>query len=744
MSVKQPTASVDGSGNRFGTFSGVFTPSILTIFGLIMFMRANQVIGVSGIRASMIILTMASGITFLTGLSIGGISSNTPIKGGGAYFLISRVLGPGFGTAIGLALFLAQALSVPFYILGFIESVVATFPLLESAFLPLCLAVLGVLFIMAWIGAGWVIKLQYGILAILACAIIAFLAGAALNFDPAYFRANLSDNFDAQRGFWKMFALYFPAVTGIMAGVNMSGDLKNPGRSIPLGTLAAVIVGYLVYAAQILLCGGMAAREELIATPYLLLVNNALFGFGWLVTAGVFMATISSAIGSNLGAPRVLQAVGRDRALRILAPFARGTACGDEPRRALIATLLLGAGTLLLFGRGGAGAGLNMVAEIVTMVFLYTYGMTNLAAFVERFGGNPSFRPRFRFFHWSTALAGAIACVWVAFMINFIAALLALVFIAVLFVLVQRREMTAAYGDARRGFVYAQVSNNLAKLASMPIHPKNWRPTILVLSGNPHQRAALVLHARWLGQKSGIVSLLNVVVGRRETQMHEYEQAVRQLDQFRQEHDRTIFPEVVLVNDFDTDLAVILQSYSIGPIKPNIVLMGWPQNAQRLAPYFRHLQTIMDFGKSIVIYIAGQDAQDRQPQRIDIWWKGRRNGSLMIILAHLLTLNSVWCRCRLRLLRQVATPEDVAEDKQEMEWILHEARIQGDIQVAVSSEPFRQVLKKYSTDADLLILGLERLDENAQQAYFTNTEELLKQMPSAMLVYSSGEADLMA
>ena len=158
--------------HQFGTFAGVFTPSILTIFGLIMFMRCNFVVGQAGILHSLAILFLCSGITLLTALSLAAISTNTPVAGGGAYFLISRVLGPGFGSAIGIALFLAQALSVPFYILGFVEALIRTFPTLEVFFLPLCLLTLVILFAVAWIGADWALKLQFIVLAVLCIGIL--------------------------------------------------------------------------------------------------------------------------------------------------------------------------------------------------------------------------------------------------------------------------------------------------------------------------------------------------------------------------------------------------------------------------------------------------------------------------------------------------------------------------------------------------------------------------------------------
>ncbi|MHC4915182.1 MAG: amino acid permease, partial [Planctomycetota bacterium] len=316
-------------GNRFGTFGGVFTPSILTILGVIMFMRANFVVGHGGIRNAVLILLIAKSITLLTALSASAIGTNMRVRGGGAYYLISRVLGPEFGGAIGIALFCALALSVPFYILGFTEALVRSVPVLEPHFSLLTFAGAAVLFFVAYVGAGWAIKTQYVIMTFLFLAIVAFTGGQIANFSAERFAANWGPA-DAARmpsgtvvlSFWALFAIYFPAVTGIDAGINMSGDLGDPTRSIPRGALAAVGVGFMVYLSQMLLGGGAYERyaadgPNMIEQPYQLLRDFALFGqVGAIaVVLGVFAATLSSALGSYLGGPRVLQAVSRDRIL---------------------------------------------------------------------------------------------------------------------------------------------------------------------------------------------------------------------------------------------------------------------------------------------------------------------------------------------------------------------------------------------------------------------------------------------
>ena len=350
-------------------------------------------------------------------MSISAIATNTEVKGGGAYFLISRTLGPEFGGTIGLALFLAQALSVPFYVLGFTEAVVRTIPFFKPYFSIISFSVLIGLFVITYRGASWAIKVQYGIMAVMGLAILAFMGGAALKFDHAIFHSNMARFSGSPFSFWQLFAIYFPAATGIMAGVNMSGDLKNPAKAIPLGTLLAIAVGLIVYAGQIFLCGGSISREAMIATPYQSLMNLAPLHTGFLITLGVFSATLSSAIGSLLGAPRVLQSLGQDRLLKPANFFARLSKSG-EPQRALWLTLVISVLVIYFAGNGSDGGALNMVASIVTMLFLWTYGITNLAAFVESFSRNPSFRPRFKLFHWFPALIGAVSSFAVAFLVD--------------------------------------------------------------------------------------------------------------------------------------------------------------------------------------------------------------------------------------------------------------------------------------------------------------------------------------
>ncbi len=747
----ETTPEVTSSSNQFGTFGGVFTPSILTILGVVMFMRTGYVTGVAGIGAAIAVLLISKMITLLTGLSISAISTNTRVQGGGAYFLISRSLGPEFGASIGLALFLAQALSVPFYILGFVEALTTTSPHLAGEFTMIGLIITTFLFALNYVGSGWAIRAQYLILGVLVASIIAFMGGGILAFDPEIARANWAPAFEQNsESFWTIFAVFFPAVTGIMAGVNMSGDLKEPAHSIPRGTLAAIGVGAFVYLAQTVIMAGALPRQALIDRPYETLLDAALFDAGWLVIAGVYAATLSSAIGSMMGAPRILQALARDRIFSPLEPFAQGTEHGDEPRNGLWLTFAMTAAVLVFAGNGSGGGALNAVANVLTMFFLFTYGMTNVAAAIEILSRNPSFRPRFRYFHWSTALLGGIGCFGAAFLINPVAAAAAAAVIVIIFLYVSRRVLETTFGDARRGFVYERVRQNLLRLDALTSDAKNWRPTTLVLSGNPNSRATLTRYAGWLAGGSGLVTLARVVEG----DLHGdgialRDELTRDLRDYIASEKLSAFPEVHVSPNFEEGFAGLLQSHSIGPIKPNLLLLGWPNAPERAAWFAQHLRLSERLGLSqVVLFDRGLPPKpDRgnppQSRRIDVWWRGLHNGSLMIILAHLLTGNWSWSGATIRLLHLARSDEDLDALQTRLEHIIKNGRFHAEIVIIDDDAPFKQVLTTHSADAEVVFLGFTPPDDDSLASDFHSLySDLASDLPTTLLISSTGDADL--
>jgi amino acid transporter len=652
-----------------------------------------------------------------------------------------------------MALFFALALSVPFYILGFAEALVRTYPELAPSFQIITFTTALLLFVIVFIGAGWAIKIQYVIMAFLFLAIFAFMGGALKNFSfemlqqnlsPAYTAINMQDTTSRNFSFWLVFAIYFPAVTGIAAGVNMSGDLEEPARSIPRGTLAAVGCGFLVYFTQIILCGGAYERNELISTPFELLQQNALFGLSFLVTLGVVAATLSSAVGSYLGAPRVLQAISRDRILPILHFFARGRKKGDEPIRALIITCIITLGVLFWAGNKSGGAALNGVASLITMFFLFSYGMINMAAFIEDFGGNPSFRPQFRFFHWSIALFGGIGCLLTAILINWKAAFVAVIIIISLLWYLKAQRLIASFGDARRGFFYRSVRNNLLRLRRMPEDPKNWRPNILVFTGNPMAREDLIQYAVWIESKRGIVYLANVLLGDFSELAPRRQGAIRRLTQFCNEKIFAAFPVVVTAEKLEQGISMVLQATAVGSIRPNLAIIGWSSKMELRQTYLQELRTATNLGLSLVIIETNGIPSAMAPKRIDIWWRGQKNGGLMLLIAHLLSENLDWEKTEIRILRAVDNEAGQDPAHQSLQELIEMARVEAVPEVVIAEESFTRVLHKYSTDATCVILGLEFPENGKEAEWHAHIRSLLDSMPTTILVNSVGGEGLFA
>lgn len=729
----------------FSTFAGVFTPSILTILGVIMFMRTGYVVGEAGIFQALIILLIAKSITILTTFSMSAIATNTEVKGGGAYYLISRTLGPEFGGTIGLALFAAQSLSIPFYIIGFTEALTDTITILKPFYHYITFSMAAVLFVVAFRGAGGAIKVQYVIMGILGLSIAAFMGGSALNFEKATLINNLSSGYtDASINFWVIFAIFFPAVTGIMAGVNMSGDLKDPAKSIPLGTFLAVGAGLIIYGAQIVLTGGSTTREMLIADPYGSLMKNSIFGMGFLVALGVFAATLSSALGSYVGAPRILQSLAFDRILAPLKIFSKVSSNG-EPHRALLLSTIITGGTLYWAMQSGEGA-LNIVAAIVSMFFLFAYGIINLAAFVESFGQNPSFRPRFRFFHWSLALAGAIGCIGAAFLIDPKAAAGAIVLIVCVFMYVKKFVMKTSFGDARRGFLYSVIRKNLFQLMGSPMHAKNWRPTIITFTDGGSTKLTLAKFSDWLGGGRGIVILAELIIGQFNKAIQNRIEAEEKLTEFIKNNYLEAFPQVLVTPDMDFGVNQLLQSVSIGPLRPNLAVFGWSRTPERVQYLNLHLKTARALNMSVaLINDKGMPNLDRRiKKRIDIWWRGLDNGSLMAIIAYLMTTYREWDNTSIRFLRAVSTAEQKTEAVKELGKLVEAARMDAEIQVVDMKGSFKETLSYNSSDASVVFMGFEIPKIEEMENFCNNFSALFEDLPTTLLINSTGEADLLA
>lgn len=719
-------------GNAFGTFGGVFTPCALTILGVIMFLRFGYVVGNAGIRNALLIVIISKVITTLTTLSLSAIATNTRVKGGGAYYLISRSLGPEFGGAIGLVFFAAQALSVAMYVIGFTEVMLQFLPADTSPALVATitnLAVAGCVYL----GAGWAIKVQFVILASVVLSLVAFFTGAIPASSWQLLTDNWAPGYQSGSSFWLIFAIFFPAVTGIMAGANMSGDLRKPEVAIPNGTLLAVLATLIIYVAMAIMLGASATREQLISNN---LVVSEISASEALITLGVFAATLSSAIGSMMGAPRILQSLAADEVFDRLKYF--GVADQDgEPRRAIIATALIAQAGML-------AADLNSIAPLITMAFLLTYGLLNLATFYETITKNPSYRPTFRFSNLYTSALGTLGCAAVMLLIDWQWAILAACLLSGLYYYLLKLNLQAQWGDLNSGLLFERTRRNLMKLEDGLYHPKNWRPFVLALSGTAFSRPHLVIFGNWLTQESGMLLLGQVVPGDLEDQSERLINQEKILHTLIKDHSLQAFPAVLIANDYTAGVQALVQCQGLGRVRPNIVLMGCPLSQDRMAVFCPLLRGLAKLQRSIVILRQTDNPElDGMPPEgtIDVWWRGRANGELMVLLAHLMLTHPSWRGRELRLLRVIQNESAAEEVQQHLNQLLSAARLNGHVQAVASADPIKTI-HQTSRDAAFVILGFAIPPPEDDAEFLTRIETLVGSLPRVAMVCSAGEMNL--
>lgn len=730
---------------RFGTFGGVWTPSVLTILGVIMFMRSGFVVGDSGIWLALLILLVAKTITTLTTLSLSAIATNTEVGAGGNYFMISRTLGPAIGGTIGITLFFSQAVAIAFYVIGFTEALFGVIGVIAPGFVSsmtayhgdqiLSCIVIFLLFLLTFKGADLALKAQYIILAVLLLSVASFLIGGALNFDPDVFDKNKSP-LPSSVGFWAAFAIFFPAATGIDAGANMSGDLKNPAKSIPGGTLMAIAFTAVIYLFLLVFLAGFTDAETLTNEPFAVLQDMSIFGP--LIVAGVFAATLSSALSSFLGAPRILQAMGKDKLLKPLVFFAKGHGVDDEPRRATVLSLFV---ALAIVWAGG----LDAIAEIISMFFLIAYGMINWSAFVEGRAGNPSFRPRFRMFGWPAGIVGAIGCVIAMVKINETYAIVSILLAAVIYALLKGRTK-GDWEDATRGYTFARLRHHLLDLDEGKTDSKNWRPQVACLSPNYDRDKKLMDVASWIEGKAGILSFLEipfVSVQDKSMDFHMADANQRQLELRDDLALRNIhaFRQVIPIPDAG-HFPTVLSGYSLGPLKTNTFMLTLPPpNQPDKQEWALHaMRAITQQGQNIVLYKGSQEAP--ATRRIDIWWNGHENGSLMALFAHLLMSQPSWKKSEIWLRRVVKDSSEKETAEASLAALMEEARMSMQLEAIVSEEPVRDVIADHSSDAGLVFMGFSTPDMKAFSEYIERNTEFFGKMPTTLLVHSNGDVNL--
>jgi amino acid transporter len=729
-----------GKGYQFGTFKGVFTPSILTILGVIMYLRFGWVLGNIGLPMTMLVVTIATAITFLTGLSLSATATNMKIGGGGAYFIISRSLGIEVGAAIGLPLFLAQSLGVAFYISGFSEAFVSTVnvaPVLE--WLPfaitaerfVALVTLLVLTVIAFVSADLALKTQLFILAMITLSLVSFFIGGAAEplvpFDAA-------TPVPGKLPFWVVFAVFFPAVTGIEAGIAMSGDLKDPARALPRGTMAAVLTGYLVYMAIPVVLSRVVPDERLLLTNPLIMRQVARWGS--LIVLGVWAATLSSALGALLGAPRTLQALSRDRVLpRFLG---KGYGASNDPRMATLATFAVALVAILL-------GDLNLLAPILTMFFLTSYGLINLSSGLEGVIASASWRPKFRVWP-SASLLGAAGCLMTMLMIDAGATLVALAVTAGVYGLMKRRNLSEQWGDMRYGILMLMARYAIQRLARREPGERTWRPNILVLSGSPQSRWYLIEMAHALASEASAVTVATIVPAAERT-LEKVRSLQKTIEAYLEKRDLPALVKVLADDDVQRGAESLIKAYGFGPILPNTIVMGETENDETIDRFASLLMQSHRLGRNLVLVREGDAEFESLPAGdVDIWWRGKQaNIGLTLTLAYLLKRSERWSNKRVRLKRIVKDEAERDEVEKTLRSFVNDKRLDMDVELLLQGEePVTDLIRRSSSDAALVFLGMRAPEPEETvadyAAYYRNLIKSTAGLP-AVLILSAGEVD---
>uniref|UniRef100_A0A8C2IH17 Solute carrier family 12 member 9 n=1 Tax=Cyprinus carpio TaxID=7962 RepID=A0A8C2IH17_CYPCA len=547
-SAETGEGSPESNPRKLNTFFGVMVPTILSMFSIVLFLRTGFVVGHAGLLHGLLMLFVAYFIISLTILSICAISTNGAVEGGGAYFMISRSLGPEFGGSIGLMFYLAKVCACGVYVLGLVEAILDVFGkdpgsavsqglhvlpqgywytvLYSSLVLLLCLVV-------CLVGAHIYAKASFIILLVVTMSLISIVISPLIlspqrfnithtygnnhtvTVNPSYTGFNgttLKNNLGPQysldystntmMSFATVFAVMFTSCTGIMAGANMSGELKNPSESIPKGTIIAVSYTFTVYLLLFLLLSSTCDR--------LLLINDyAVFQrvnvWPPFVTIGVYCASLSAAMCSMIGASRILHALALDQLFGLpLAPAAVTSSSGN-PWVSVLYTWGLVQCTLF------AGQ-LNVIAGIVTVFYLLAYAAVDLACLALEWASAPNFRPTFQFFSWHTCLLGIISCVVMMFVINPVYSSASIALLLLLLLFLHYRSPTSSWGYISQALIFHQVRKYLLMLDSRKDHVKFWRPQVLLMVANPRSSCQLICFVNQL-KKGGLFVLGHVQIG---------------------------------------------------------------------------------------------------------------------------------------------------------------------------------------------------------------------------------------
>ncbi|KAM6058288.1 PREDICTED: solute carrier family 12 member 1 isoform X1 [Chlamydotis macqueenii] len=614
---------------KFGWVKGVLVRCMLNIWGVMLFIRLSWIVGQAGIGLGVIIILLATMVTSITGLSTSAIATNGFVRGGGAYYLISRSLGPEFGGSIGLIFAFANAVAVAMYVVGFAETVVEL--LKESDTLMVDesndIRIIGTITVVCLLGisvAGmeWEAKAQVILLIVLLVAIVNFFIGTVIptsnekkargffNYQGSIFAENFGPDFRSGEGFFSVFAIFFPAATGILAGANISGDLKDPQIAIPKGTMLAILITTIAYIAVAICAASCVVRDATgnindTVVPGMScngssacslgydfsrcasqpcdygLMNNfqvmsMVSGFGPLITAGIFSATLSSALASLVSAPKVFQALCKDNVYKGLHFFAKGYGKNNEPIRGYVLTFVIAMAFILI-------AELNTIAPIISNFFLASYALINFSCFHASYAKSPGWRPAFRYYNMWVSLFGALLCCGVMFVINWWAALITYAIELFLYIYVTYKKPEVNWGSSTQALYFINALDSALALTTVEDHVKNFRPQCLALTGAPMIRPALLDITHTFTKNNGLCICCEVYTGPRKLCVKEMNSGMAKKQAWLTKNKRKAFYAAVAADSFRDGVKSLLQASGLGRMKPNTLVIGFKKDWRNAA-----------------------------------------------------------------------------------------------------------------------------------------------------------------
>jgi amino acid transporter len=696
---------------EFGTLP-VFMTAISTILGAILFLRFGYAVGHTGFIGAIGIIALGHLVTIPTALAVAEIATNQKVLGGGAYYIISRSFGLNIGAAIGITLYLSQAISVAFYVIAFGEAFEPIIHWLSSSYnilipdtrfitIPTML-VIGAIILTR--GAHLGMKALYLVVALLFTSILFFLAGKSTSEETSFV---LNNHISGADPFFYVFTIIFPAFTGLAAGLGLSGDLKNPTKSIPKGTLWATLVGMIIYILVAYKLTVSASPEEL-ATDQLIMQRIAIWGP--IIPIGLAAATLSSALGSIMVAPRTLQAIGLDNVFPtkfINDWFAKGRPVSNEPFNSSLITILI---AFVFVGIGE----LNFVAKTISMFFMVTYGAICTISLLEHFAADPSYRPTFRS-KWYISLIGAVFSIWLMFKMNGLYAIISLVIMGLIYYSVTTySKEKKGLGKLFRGVVF-QLSRQLqifAQRADKEDPEKYWRPFVICISQDTFVRRSAFDVLRWLSLRYGFGTYIHYIEGylSKETNQNSKE-ILKKLINLAAGSRNRVYLDTIISPSYTSAIAQVIQLSGISGKGNNMILFEFSRtNPEALTEVLKNHRLLETANFDICVLNTSYKSFGYKKD-IHIWISimDYENANLMILLGYIILGHPEWRMGQIKIFA-MHTPDELERKRGDLLDLIKSGRLPispANVELIAADPEIspKQIISQKSLDADLTIIG---------------------------------------